>query len=91
MERNSTEALNHYYQEVLGRINILHSSNTKRAAYKATHPTILRCREEIFSELFPNSGGTQTGPLFPIGDSCHPDVWGSKFLRNIGSYKSHTA
>jgi hypothetical protein len=24
-------------------------------------------------------------------DSCHPDEWGAKFLRNVGSYKSHTA
>jgi hypothetical protein len=23
--------------------------------------------------------------------SCHPDEGGAKFLRNIGSYKSHTA
>jgi hypothetical protein len=23
-------------------------------------------------------------------DSCHPDEGGAKFLRNIGSYKSHT-
>jgi hypothetical protein len=26
-----------------------------------------------------------------LGDSCHPDDRGSKFLRNVGSYKSHTA
>jgi hypothetical protein len=24
-------------------------------------------------------------------DSCHPDDGGAKFLRNIGSYKSHRA
>jgi hypothetical protein len=24
-------------------------------------------------------------------DSCHPDVGGAKFLRNVGSYKSHSA
>jgi hypothetical protein len=24
-------------------------------------------------------------------DSCHPDEGGANFLRNIGSYKSHTA
>jgi hypothetical protein len=24
-------------------------------------------------------------------DSCHPDEGGAKFLRNVGSYKSHTA
>jgi hypothetical protein len=24
-------------------------------------------------------------------DSCHPDDRGAKFLRNVGSYKSHTA
>jgi hypothetical protein len=23
--------------------------------------------------------------------SCHPDERGAKFLRNVGSYKSHTA
>jgi hypothetical protein len=24
-------------------------------------------------------------------DSCNPDEWGAKFLRNVGSYMSHTA
>jgi hypothetical protein len=24
-------------------------------------------------------------------DSCHPDDGGATFLRNVGSYKSHTA
>jgi hypothetical protein len=24
-------------------------------------------------------------------DSCHPDKGGTKFLRNVGSFKSHTA
>jgi hypothetical protein len=24
-------------------------------------------------------------------DSCHPDEGGDRFLRNVGSYKSHTA
>jgi hypothetical protein len=24
-------------------------------------------------------------------DSCHPDEGGAKFLRSVGSYKSHTA
>jgi hypothetical protein len=24
-------------------------------------------------------------------DFCHPDEGGAKFLRNVGSYKSHTA
>jgi hypothetical protein len=24
-------------------------------------------------------------------DSCHPDEGGAKFLRNVGSYKSHAA
>jgi hypothetical protein len=23
-------------------------------------------------------------------DSCHPDEGGAKFLRNVGTYKSHT-
>jgi hypothetical protein len=26
-----------------------------------------------------------------FADSCHPDVGGAKFLRNVGSYKSHIA
>jgi hypothetical protein len=26
-----------------------------------------------------------------LADSCHPDDGGTKFLQNIGSYKSHTA
>jgi hypothetical protein len=29
--------------------------------------------------------------LFLVTDSCHPDEGGAKFLRNVGSYKSHTA
>jgi hypothetical protein len=24
-------------------------------------------------------------------DTCHPDEGGAKFIRNVGSYKSHTA
>jgi hypothetical protein len=28
---------------------------------------------------------------FYFTDSCHPDEGGAKFLRNVGSYKSHTA
>jgi hypothetical protein len=26
-----------------------------------------------------------------LTDSCHPDDRGAKFIRNVGSYKSHTA
>jgi hypothetical protein len=26
-----------------------------------------------------------------LADSCHPDYGGCRVLRNIGSYKSHTA
>jgi hypothetical protein len=26
-----------------------------------------------------------------VTDSCHPDEGSAKFLRNVGSYKSHTA
>jgi hypothetical protein len=26
-----------------------------------------------------------------LADSCHPDDGGATFLRNVGSYKSHTA
>jgi hypothetical protein len=29
--------------------------------------------------------------LFLVTDSCHPDEGGAKFLRNVGSYKSHMA
>jgi hypothetical protein len=28
---------------------------------------------------------------FQFTDSCHPDEGGAKFLRNVGSYKSHKA
>jgi hypothetical protein len=27
----------------------------------------------------------------PFTDFCHPDEGGARFLRNVGSYKSHTA
>jgi hypothetical protein len=30
-------------------------------------------------------------PRQPLADSCHPDDTGVTFLRNVGSYKSHTA
>jgi hypothetical protein len=26
-----------------------------------------------------------------VSDFCHPDEGGARFLRNVGSYKSHTA
>jgi hypothetical protein len=26
-----------------------------------------------------------------LADSCHPDVGGDNFLRNVGSYKNHMA
>jgi hypothetical protein len=29
--------------------------------------------------------------FFQFTDSSHPDEGGAKFLRNVGSYKSHTA
>jgi hypothetical protein len=29
--------------------------------------------------------------VVPFTDSCHPDEGGAKFLRNVGSYRSHTA
>jgi hypothetical protein len=31
------------------------------------------------------------GEIGTLTDSCHPDDGGSKFFRNVGSYKSHTA
>jgi hypothetical protein len=31
------------------------------------------------------------GSCSQFTDSCHPNVGGAKFLRNVGSYKSHTA
>jgi hypothetical protein len=33
---------------------------------------------------------TRIGELATTLASCHPDVGGTKFLRNVGSYKSHT-
>jgi hypothetical protein len=29
--------------------------------------------------------------LFLVHHSCHPDEGGARFIRNVGSYKSHTA
>jgi hypothetical protein len=34
---------------------------------------------------------TRIGELGTLADSCHPDDGGAKVLRNVGSYKSHTA
>jgi hypothetical protein len=34
---------------------------------------------------------TRISELRTLADSCHPDKGGAKFLRNVGSYKSHTA
>jgi hypothetical protein len=30
-------------------------------------------------------------PSASLTDYCHPDEGGARFLRNVGSYKSHTA
>jgi hypothetical protein len=35
-------------------------------------------------------GVTRIGELGTLTDSCYPDDGGAKFLRNVGSYKSHT-
>jgi hypothetical protein len=32
-----------------------------------------------------------TASVVPSSPSCHPDEGGAKFLRNVGSYKSHMA
>jgi hypothetical protein len=34
---------------------------------------------------------TRVGELGTTVLSCHPDERGARFLRNVGSYKSHTA
>jgi hypothetical protein len=34
---------------------------------------------------------TKIGELGTLSDSCYPDDGGAKCLRNVGSYKSHTA
>jgi hypothetical protein len=36
-------------------------------------------------------GTTLQRVLFLVTNSCHLDEGGAKFLRNVGSYKSHTA
>jgi hypothetical protein len=33
---------------------------------------------------------TSNRRMLRITDSCHPDEGGAKFLRNVGSYNSHT-
>jgi hypothetical protein len=35
--------------------------------------------------------GVTASVVLTLTDSCHPDKGGAKFLRNFGSYKSHTA
>jgi hypothetical protein len=37
------------------------------------------------------TGELGTLELTSVVDSCHPDDGGDMFLRNVGSYKSHTA
>jgi hypothetical protein len=34
---------------------------------------------------------TQRTSVASCTDFCHPDEGGARFLRNVGSYKSHTA
>jgi hypothetical protein len=33
----------------------------------------------------------RTSVVTVVTDFCHPDEGGARFLRNVGSYKSHTA
>jgi hypothetical protein len=44
---------------------------------------------ELGTTLAVTSNG-RTLPCSSLPDSCRPDKGGAKFLRNFGSYKSHT-
>jgi hypothetical protein len=49
-------------------------------------------RTDVSEELSAlNIRGTKIGELGTITYSCHPEDGGAKFLRNVGSYKSHKA
>jgi hypothetical protein len=51
---------------------------------------LLQVRFEVFTVVTMKNGVFwDVTPWFT--DSCHPDEGGAKFLRNVGSYKSHTA
>jgi hypothetical protein len=49
-----------------------------------------RVSEELGASIIRVTRIGEIGTTFQFTDSCHPDDGGAKFLRNIGSYKSHT-
>jgi hypothetical protein len=51
--------------------------------------TAVTMKNGVFWVVTPTSSGRQKS-VTKI-DFCHPDEVGSRFLRNVGSYKSHTA
>jgi hypothetical protein len=52
------------------------------------HPVAF-VRTEVSEEL--SSSFIRVTRIGELGDSCHPDEGGAKFLQTVGSYKSHTA
>jgi hypothetical protein len=52
---------------------------------------VVLVRTDVSEELSAsNIRVTRIGELGTLADSCHLDEGGTKFLRNVGSYKSHT-
>jgi hypothetical protein len=47
--------------------------------------------EELSASLIRMARIGELGTTLAVTDSCHPDEGGATFLRNVGSYKSHTA
>jgi hypothetical protein len=53
---------------------------------------MLRCVAFVLTDVSEElSVGCWLRLTFLLHRSCHPDDGGAKFLRNVGSYKSHTA
>jgi hypothetical protein len=77
-------------QEVLGRTNCLLSFDTTRTAQKMTHPTLLRCRGNVFTEPLPsNLRDTQTDPqtlLWYDMDRVEHDTSSNSFWRRTTSF-----
>jgi hypothetical protein len=68
-----------------------------RGKYNKSQTVTLSLRSEVFTAVTMKNGifwdvtlcGSCKNWHFG-GTSCHPDDGGAKFLRNVGSYKSHT-
>jgi hypothetical protein len=61
------------------------TQNLRFEVYKA-----VTMKKGVFWDVTP-CGSCKNDVSEELSASCHPDEGGAKFLRNVGSYNSHTA